>query len=174
MASVLNPKEKVLKKSRNMAALKKYCGSEQLCGGNNPLSLVVVGAFLPGPARVSLDRCVAFSPVLFSSCVSTFGDISCCMPSWQLMESRSLDFLRRSSQQCSAVHHGCRDGSRLLWCCGRVHAIPWRIHCGFPVVLHDAHIASVAPAHVNSSVSDTPPVSCLAKTILLLATVAAV
>ena len=43
-----------------------------------------------------------------------------------------------------------------------------------PVVLHDAHIASVALARVNSSASDSPPVSCLVKTILLLAAVAAV
>ena len=74
------------------------CGSEHLCGGNSP------GCFPAWACPVSLDLCVAFSPVLFSSSVSTFGDISCCMLVWQLMESRSHDFLRRSSQQCSAVH----------------------------------------------------------------------
>ena len=76
------------------------CGTEHLCGGNNPLSLVVVG--VSARTFLSLWACAARLPFGFSSW--NFGDDSpCFMPVRQVSESRYHDFLRRSSQQCSAV-----------------------------------------------------------------------
>ena len=66
------------------------------------------------------------------------------------MESRSLDFLRRSSQQCSAVHITAvvmgHDYFGAVDECMRslgefIVFFKWQFVS--PVVLHDAHIASV-------------------------------
>ena len=90
------------------------CGTEHLCGGNNPLSLVVVG--VSARTFLSLWACAARLPFRFSSW--NFGDDSpCFMPVRQVFESRYHDFLRRSSQQCSAVQFTTRVGARLLCPC---------------------------------------------------------
>ena len=71
----------------------ELCWTEHLCGGNNPLSLVVVG--VSARTFLSLWACAARLPFGFSSW--NFGDDSpCFMPVRQVSESRYHDFLRRS------------------------------------------------------------------------------